>query len=81
MNKNHNISSLEQPVEQMVDHFIDLTPQEAKILKNLGLKWIQEDEKALIDYAINKLLFDISQDITKRNELIRKVIAKEGKKL
>jgi hypothetical protein len=78
MKDNNNITSLEQPIENMVDNVIDLTAEQARVLRNLGLKWIQNDDDALIDYAVNKLLFEISQDIEKRNNLIKKVLAKEA---
>ncbi len=51
-----------------------LTESEARILRMLGLKWIEEDTEALIDYAINKILFDVMKRTQSKNELLTKLI-------
>jgi hypothetical protein len=53
-----------------------LTESEARILRMLGLKWIEEDTEALIDYAINKILFDVMKQTQSKNELLTKLINK-----
>lgn len=60
-------------------NLMDLTKEEAESLKKLGLKWISEDENALIDYAINKMLSDIAMNLEKRNQFLEKIKKQEEK--
>lgn len=56
---------------------LQLTNIEAQTLRALGLKWIQEDDEALIDYAVNKILYDLFCKTEQKNILLTKLIEKE----
>ena len=46
---------------------VDIPEETLKLLKQKGFEWIQEDEKELVNYAVNRLLKDMIAE--KENEL------------
>jgi hypothetical protein len=70
-----------QPPIEVVDYSVKLSPQEAKILRDLGLKQIQTDDDALIDYAINRMLWDITINLEKKVDMLTKIKNKRANKI
>ena len=77
---NNKQKEIQLPVE-MVDYRVKLSPQDAKILRDLGLKQIQNDEDALIDYAINRMLWDITVNLEKKVDMLTKIKNKRENKV
>ena len=55
----------ESKKKEFVEMKVDLDPVEAKELRDLGLKLIEDDEEELINYAINYLLRQSVKEETK----------------
>lgn len=64
---------------QTLEYDIDLNNEEAGLLREYGLKRIQEDEDALINYAINRVLFDMSQNLEENIEKMKKIVENKRK--
>jgi len=47
---------------------IDATDEEAALLKEIGLKRIQTDDAALINYAVVKMLEDYIQELAQKEK-------------
>ena len=58
---------------------LDLQSEEYKMLKEYGLKHIVNDDDALINYAVVRILKESIEDAGKLNSVMKKLIKKEKK--
>lgn len=56
---------------------LDLSDAEAKYLRDVGLKHIENDEEALIEYAVNFILEQKVEDLEKVNNVLKGKLKKE----
>ncbi len=47
----------------MVEYDVDMTAEEAKVMRDYGLERIEKDEKALINYAFVSMLTDMVEQL------------------
>ena len=65
---------LNETKEEMYNFEVDLDPEEAKWFRDFGLREIEKDEEALINYAVNFILREQIEQIEKENEKLQKEI-------
>lgn len=56
--------------EEMVSMQLSLEDEEFSALKEMGLKMIVEDDRALVEYAVRKLLEDYLEDEIKQDKVL-----------
>lgn len=57
----------------------DISDKDIEYLKKYALEKIKDDEKELINYAINSILRQSMEDINNDNTLLEKLISKDKK--
>lgn len=58
---------------------LEVSDEEAKRLRDIGLKEIKKDDEALINYAVNFILAQKVNDLEKTNEMLERLKKKEDK--
>lgn len=62
-----------------LEYDMDLSKSEATMLREYGLKKIQEDDEALINYAVNHILFEMTQNLEYNIEKLKKIVENKRK--
>ena len=74
-----SLEMLNERKVETVEYDLNLSDEEAKNLKEMGLREIAKDDNACINYAINHALRTMINKLEQDNTLLDKLVKKERK--